>query len=108
MRVESRPMFTVKEFLALRVGDMIDTGAFVFKNLSEEECVILTVRRRVVKNKLIEFEVTYFGINIGTWIAQVQEDGSVAWVDQNKSRADKEAKVEMGKKMGGKRARRYH
>ncbi|KKL08616.1 hypothetical protein LCGC14_2574100, partial [marine sediment metagenome] len=38
----------------------------------------------------------------------VQEDGSVAWVDQNKSREAKAAKVETGKKMGGKRARRYH
>jgi len=87
---------------------VIDTGAFVFKSLSEEECVILIVRRRVIKNKLIEFEVTYFGINIGTWIAQVQGTDRVLWVDQNKSREAKAAKVETGKKMGGKRARRYH
>jgi len=112
-----KPMFTVKELTALRVGDVIDTGAFVFENLSEKECVTLTVRRRVIKNKLVEFEVSYFGINIGTWIAQVavsdprEESGPdrVLWMDQNKSRADREAKgKETKKKMGGKRARRYH
>lgn len=106
---EPRPMFTAKELTALRIGDEIDTGAFVFENLSEKECVTLIVRRRVIKNKLVEFDVFYFGINIGTWIAQVQETGTVLWMDQNKSKADRVAKGKpTGKKMGSKRARRYH
>lgn len=104
-----KPMFTVKELTALRIGDVIDTGAFVFENLSDKRCVVLTVRRRVIKTKLVEFEVSYFGINIGTWIAQAQEGGNVMWMDQNKSKADREAKgKETKRKMGGKRARRYH
>ena len=48
-----KPMFTVKELTALRIGDVIDTGAFVFESLSGTECVTLTVRRRVIKTKLV-------------------------------------------------------
>lgn len=97
-------MFTVKELKDLRIGDEIDTGAFVFEGLPKAECVILVVRRRS-KNVLVEFDLTYFGITIGTWIAQPQESGRVVWVDQNRSRSEKQAKGKSTgkKKMGGKR-----
>ena len=104
MSLETKPMFTVKELKALRIGDEIDTGAFVFEGLSKKECVLLTVRRRG-KRTLVEFDLTYFGINIGTWIAQPQENGTVVWVDQNRSRSEKLAKGKpTGKKPTGKRA----
>lgn len=104
MSLEARPMFTVKELKALRIGDEIDTGACVFENLSTKECVLLTVRRRG-KRTLVEFALTYFGINIGTWIAQPGGDGRVIWVDQNRSRSEKLAKGKTtGKKPTGKRA----
>jgi hypothetical protein len=97
-------MFTIKELKDLRIGDEIDTGALVFEGLSKKECVIFTVSRRS-KNVLVEFNLTYFGINIGTWIAQPGGDGRVIWVDQNRSRAEKLAKGKSTgkKKMGGKR-----
>ncbi len=109
MCVATRPMFTAKELTELRVGDEIDTGALVFEGLTNAESVILVVSHRR-KKKLVEFDLIYFGINIGTWIAQVQESGKVVWVDQNRSRAEKIAKGKSTgkKKMGGKRARRYH
>lgn len=101
-------MFTIDELKALRIGDEIDTGVGVFESLSKTECVLLTVSRRG-KRTLVEFKLTYFGINVGTWIAQPGGDGGVIWVDQNKSKADRLAKGKStGKKMGGKRARRYH
>jgi len=104
-----RPMFTAKELKDLRVGDEIDTGAFVFEGLPKSECVVLVVRHRK-KNALVAFDVTYFGIKIGEWVAQVQATGDVLWIDQAKSRADRDAKGKStGKKsMSARRTRRYH
>lgn len=76
-------MLTAKELKDLEVGDEIDSGAFIFEGLPDEERICFTVTRTTAK--LVEFDVTYFGVNIGTWVAHFG-GGKVLWMDQGKSR----------------------
>lgn len=73
-------MFTAKELKALKVGDEIDSGHFIFEGLPDEEYVCFVVTRTTAK--LVEFDLTYFGINIGNWIAKPGGDGDILWMDQ--------------------------
>lgn len=77
-------MFTAKELAALKVGDEIDSGHFVFEGLPDEEHICFTVTRTTAK--LVEFDLTYFGINIGNWVAKPCADGSILWMDQGKAK----------------------
>lgn len=77
-------MLTATELKELEVGDEIDSGAFIFESLPDEEYVLFTVTR--VSSKVVEFDLTYFGVSIGNWIAKPCANGSVLWMDQGKSR----------------------
>ena len=77
-------MFSAEELKELQVGDEIDSGYFVFEGLPDEEYICFVVTRTT--KKLVEFDLTYFGINIGTWIAKPRADGSILWMDQGKSK----------------------
>lgn len=77
-------MLTADELKSLKVGDEIDSGASIFEGLPDAECVVLVVTRTTAK--LVEFDLIYFGITIGSYIAQHDESGKVLWVDQGKSR----------------------
>ena len=78
-------MLSAGELVKLKVGDAISNGTTIFEHLSEED-VQFTVTRVVPKSKLVEFEVNYFDVKIGEWIAKVNMDGSVLWLDQAKTR----------------------
>jgi len=78
----------------IQVGDEIDSGVFIFEGLPDEEFIKL-MATRVKGNRespLVEFEVTYFGIVIGHWIAYVV-DGGVSWMDQDKARKAQQKKT---------------
>ena len=77
-------MFTAEELKDLQVGDEVDSGHFVFEGLPDEEHIQFTVARTTAK--LVEFDLTYFGINIGNWIAKPCANGSILWMDQGKSK----------------------
>ena len=77
-------MFTAAELKELKVGDEIDSGFFIFEGLPNDEFICFTVVRTTAK--LVEFNLTYFGIRIGNWIAKPCADGSILWMDQGKSR----------------------
>jgi hypothetical protein len=79
-------MFTAKELKKLKVGDEIESGHFIFEGLPDEEYICFTVARTTAK--LVEFDLTYFGVNIGNWVAKPCADGSIVWLDQGKSRKD--------------------
>ena len=77
-------MLTATELKELKVGDEIDSGAFIFEGLPDAEYVLFTVTR--VSSKVVEFDLTYFGVSIGNWVAKPCANGSVLWIDQGKSR----------------------
>ncbi len=83
-------MFTAEELMELQLGDEIDSGHFVFEGLPDEEHICFTVTRTTAK--LVEFDLTYFGINIGNWIAKPRANGSILWMDQAQSKKAKPRK----------------
>ncbi len=77
-------MLDAKSLKSLKVGDEIDSGAMLFEGLPDEEFVTFTVVR--VGSKVVEFELTYFSIVIGSWVAKPTGTGAVLWIDQTASR----------------------